>query len=346
MTRDDDCLRVGILGLGLIGSSIAQSLLAPNDDSSISVFGFDADPSIENLAVNDGISWASSVPTLVDAVDIVFVCVPLDSMPAALTSVRESIENRQRPLIVTDVGSVKTEISRLGTDLFMHTAATFIAGHPMAGTEESGYSAGFEGLFEGATWVLCPGEFADSRAVVTLIGLATRMRARVSVIRPSEHDAAVARISHLPYLLAALEVLLVARSGNEGLSHRLAAGSFRDVTRVASSEPGLSSSMLTDNADEVERLIPAVADILDEFHRALDERSHSTLEDLFSTAMAHRSEYLAIRESSHVSTVRLDDSNLMKKLMEICERGGVIHSMERRDDVWSLRYQESRSPTE
>ncbi|MEJ7702652.1 MAG: prephenate dehydrogenase/arogenate dehydrogenase family protein [Geodermatophilaceae bacterium] len=142
--------------------------------------------------------------------------------------------------------------------------ARFVGGHPMAGTEQSGFAASDPGLYDGAAWVLCLQEDTDLTKWLRVAAVLTGIGARVVPATAAEHDAAVAQVSHLPHLLAAALASTVADAGPLALT--LAAGSFRDGTRVAATAPELPTSMCQDNVDAVRAALAETVDRLRSAH--------------------------------------------------------------------------------
>jgi prephenate dehydrogenase len=242
---------VGIVGLGLIGGSLARRL-APEYD----VLAYDADPATRDAARAAGLAVAESVAACAAGRELVVVAVPLPAFAVVLAEIGAGP-------VVTDVASVK------GPALAAARAAgvRWVGGHPMAGTERSGFGAADARLFDGAAWVLCLEEDTDLAAWLAVARLATGLGCRVVPATAAGHDAAVARVSGLPHLLA----LTLARAGADGgpLALALAAGSFRDGTRVAGTRPELVTALCDGNraaladvtAEAAERLA-AAADAL------------------------------------------------------------------------------------
>ncbi|WP_412541326.1 prephenate dehydrogenase/arogenate dehydrogenase family protein [Longispora sp. K20-0274] len=239
-------MRIAVLGLGLIGGSLLRALGAAGHQ----VTGYDADPVTRQLA-----GAAGSVREAVRDTDVVFLAVPLPALPDLLGDL-----DGYRGLI-SDVTSVKGPVAAL------MAGRRFVGGHPMAGKEHSGFGSSDPLLFRDQPWVLCldpETDLADWRTMVELLG---GLRARIIPATSAEHDAAVARISHVPHLVASA----IAASAAEPGVLALAAGSFRDGTRVASTAPALVAAMCSGNA-------AAVRPVLDELIAALTE-ARATLDD-------------------------------------------------------------------
>jgi prephenate dehydrogenase len=188
-------------------------------------------------------------------VALTFVATPVSSIAA---TAQRALENS--PGVVTDVGSVKGSV----TALVQHPR--FVAGHPMAGSERSGLDGVDAELFHGATWVLTPGPATDADAYATVRSVVNSFGADVVTLNAEQHDEMVATISHVPHLAAsALMTLALQRKGDHDAVLRLAAGGFRDMTRIAAGHPGLWTDITFENRtaiiDELQRLAMSITDI-------------------------------------------------------------------------------------
>ncbi|BEL10910.1 prephenate dehydrogenase [Actinoplanes sichuanensis] len=246
-------MRIAVIGLGLIGGSLLRALGAAGHD----VVGFDADPVTRELAREAGFEVAGSVRETVTDCAVAALAVPLPILPEVVADL-DGYGG-----LVTDVTSVKGPVRDLVA------GRRFVGGHPMAGRETSGFAASEAGLFEGCAWVLClePGE-TDLDDWLMLAGLFTGMGARVVPVTAAEHDTAVARISHVPHLFAAV---LAQQLGGDPLAGALAAGSFRDGTRVAATRAELTAAMCGGNRDAVRAELRRLIDDLTATAAALDE---------------------------------------------------------------------------
>jgi prephenate dehydrogenase len=225
--------RAGVIGLGLIGGSIAAGL----SRSGWTVVGYDADPDVLSVAKERHLAaeFAGSIEEVVDgASDVVIVAVPPKATIEILSELRTD-----KP--VMDVSGVKAPI----LDVTGHLSG-FVGTHPMAGRETSGPTAASAALFRGASWVVADGFEPDADELV--VDVIDSLGARVIRMSASDHDAAVARISHLPQLVAGA---LLATAVEEDGALDLAAGSFRDLTRVGASLPIPWVEILQANATAV-----------------------------------------------------------------------------------------------
>jgi len=264
-------VRVAVIGLGLIGGSALRAFAAAGHP----VFGYDADPATRATArtaaarAAPGARWQVA-PTVRDAVadaDLVLLAVPLPAVGPVL----DEIAAVGYSGLVTDVTSVKEPVRRL-VDRRLHRqhdrTAGFVGGHPMAGRETSGFTSADPELFTGCAWVLClepPVTSVDDW--LTVATAVTGLGARVVPATAEEHDRAVAAISHVPHLLA---TALAATAVTDPLAWSLAAGSFRDGTRVAASRPELVAAMCGGNAGAVRSALDEVLATLTAARAALD----------------------------------------------------------------------------
>jgi prephenate dehydrogenase len=260
--------RVAVLGLGLIGGSLVRRL----GEAGLAVTGYDADPGTRAIARTSAAmagrsrAWkvAGSVAEAVEGADAVVCAVPLP----ALGRVLDAVAATGYEGLLTDVTSVKGPAGALAAE---HAPrARWVGGHPMAGTERSGFGAGDPTLFDGCAWVLCLDRQTRVGDWTALAALYTGIGARVVPATSAEHDAAVARSSHLPHLVAAALATGAARGEAGQLALALGAGSFRDGTRVAATAPALTAAMCGANAAALRTELDALRARLAELRHLLD----------------------------------------------------------------------------
>jgi prephenate dehydrogenase len=241
-------LRVAVVGLGLIGGSIA---LAARERLGAEVLGWDAEPAATAAALRRGAisSGAGSLAGAVATAEVVFTAVPVGRLPEVVTEV---LGHASESAIVSDVGSTKRTIVEAVSD------PRFVGGHPLAGAETSGVENARADLFDDSTWYLTPGGATSEAAVATIGELVQSLGASVTLLDAAQHDRLMAAVSHLPHIFA-----------NVLMSHLLATGvppvlgpSFRDATRVAGSNPGVWSAIYLDNRDEVVGAIDHAMELL------------------------------------------------------------------------------------
>jgi prephenate dehydrogenase len=219
---------VSVVGLGQLGGSLAAALAGAGRP----VTGWDVDPAARDAAEDQGVRISQELT------GVVVLAVPLPVMGSALTGLRID-----PGATVTDLGSVKVPVL---AELGAAHGDRFVGGHPMCGTERSGHAAVDPALFTGARWALALEPGTDLRRWLRVAEVALAVGAEVVPVTAAEHDDAVAAISAVPHLLAAA---LAAAAGQAGpLALSLAAGSFRDGTRVVGSDPAFVTALVEGNA--------------------------------------------------------------------------------------------------
>jgi prephenate dehydrogenase len=238
--------RVAILGVGLMGGSLGMALRTRG--LAQTVVGWDHDLKALILAQQRGaIDIAEPDLSLaVQEADAVFLAVPVTVAPTLLEKIAPYVHPNA---VLSDLGSVKTEIVATGERLF---GARFIGGHPMAGSEQSGVAAARADLFADAAWAIVPGNpdiSLSNPAIARLLALVTALEARPLLLDSATHDRLVALISHLPHALAFALRDTIQTDPERDLALELAGGSYRDMTRVASSDPTLWRGIFQANRD-------------------------------------------------------------------------------------------------
>lgn len=234
-----------VVGVGLIGGSVGMALR----QAGWHVTGVDLDPERIAAAIDVG---AIDVGGVLGECDLAIIATPV-SVVGSLA--RDALE--AGAAVVTDVGSVKAPIADLVDD------SRFVPGHPMAGSEQDGLDGAFADMFSGATWVLCPTDVTDDAAFAEVRGVVASLGAQVIVMPPARHDTLVAVVSHVPHLTAATLMRLAdGRAEEHRALLRLAAGGFRDMTRIAAGHPAIWPDICAQNQG-------AITDVLDELIREL-----------------------------------------------------------------------------
>jgi prephenate dehydrogenase len=305
---------VCVLGLGLIGGSIMRAAAAADRD----VFGYNRSVEGAQGARSDGFDATTDLTDALTRANnsnaLIVLAVPMPALPSMLAHIRELAPDC--PL--TDVTSVK------GAVLDAVTAAglqkRFVGGHPMTGTEQSGWVAGQAGLFIRTPWVISVDDNVDPTVWSMVMRLALDCGALVVPATSDAHDAAAAAISHLPHLLA--EALAVT-AAEVPLAFALAAGSFRDGTRVAASPPDLVRAMCESNSG---RLLPALDQVIALLARARDSLAcRNSVAELVEAGHAARTRYDSFPRSD-VFAVVIGADNWREELAAAGRAGGVIRS--------------------
>lgn len=273
--------RVGIVGLGLIGGSLARALKGAR--RAVEVWGCDRRAGTLRAALSDGAIERAVTEREVAACDVVVVCVPV----LCSVGVIRRIGARMRPgSILTDAGSVKAEVVRAGTAA-MAPGAEFVGGHPIAGTENSGYEAADRRLFRGRSVIITPSADNSEGALRRVERLWKRTGARPLRMDAETHDRVFAYVSHLPHVVAYALVHAVATL-HEPVPLGYSAGGFRDFTRIASSNPEMWKDIVLQNRAEVLRAAAHYRKNFDLLERLVRRRDARGLIRYFATAKRTR----------------------------------------------------------
>jgi prephenate dehydrogenase len=277
-----------IIGLGLIGGSLGLALQGSPLVKRIT--GLDKSAAAVEQAIKIGAIDAS--PPLEEAVaraEIIFLCSPMAAYPQILRDILPLV----RPgAVLTDVGSTKTEVAALFTELPAHVFG--IGGHPMAGAETAGIQGADRYLFENAVYILTPAEDTPRSVLRRLSRLVETTGAKVQVMSAAIHDQAAARISHVPHLAAAA-LLNVTKADPTVLM--MAAGGFRDTTRVASGDPALWQDIIFSNARYISSELQKLIEELGHMKKALEQNDRGALLAMLEQASALRAQIPAWQRS-------------------------------------------------
>ena len=289
-TQPDQAFRrIAVVGFGLVGASFAAAVRAAYPDTR--VLAVDIDERTLAEAVERGWATDGALPDdpaferfVGDGCDLVVLATPV----GAAERYFEDLARWDYRGIVTDTASTKARITALAERVLPHPE-NFVPGHPMAGSEVNGIEGARPDLFKGAHWILCPDADTPAEHFPRLHELVTSIGARVIALPREDHDEAVAVVSHVPHIMASSLVQLASRHADDQQAlMRLAAGGFKDSTRIAAGSPELwcgiafdNKDALSDGLDEIQGIIGAFADAL-----ASDDRAALTV--LLADAAAAR----------------------------------------------------------
>lgn len=303
-----------MLGLGLIGGSLLRAATEGGREA----FGYNRSVDGAQAARFDGFDASTDLPAVLhraaDVGALIVLAVPMPALPILLGHIRRSAPECPLTDVTSVKGAVLDEVTAAGLQ------ARFVGGHPMTGTAHSGWTAGHARLFVGAPWVISVDDHVDPAVWSTVLQLALDCGSVVVPARSDEHDAAAAAISHLPHLLA--EALAVT-AGEVPLAFALAAGSFRDGTRVAGSAPDLVRAMCEANAGQ---LLPRVDRAIELLSEARNSLAHNdSVADLVESGHAARARYDSFSRPEIVG-VFVGAENWRAELAAAGRAGGVIRS--------------------
>lgn len=336
----------GFIGLGLIGGSIAKALRRVMPDCRIIAFNRSEQPRI--MALNDG--TADVVTDVVDnrfsECDYIFLCTPVERNVEYLTILKDIIDNGT---IITDVGSVKGNIHKAVEELGLE--ASFIGGHPMAGSEKTSYEHASDRLCENAYYAITPTSKVKRKYVDELIDIVSSISAIPIELSYQEHDMVVAAISHLPHLIAADLVNLVKDSDSDnGYMKLIAAGGFKDITRIASSSPDMWAQICMTNNTNISVMLQRYIDLLTETKNSLDNKISSDIRHKFETSREYR-DSMEDRTNSIISKTYsvycdiIDESGAIATIATILATNGIsiknigiVHNREFEEGVLKIDF--------
>lgn len=279
---------IGFIGFGLIGGSIAKALKENNPNHTITAFDINRDSL--SLAQREGIVdiATSGIDEKFSSCDFIFMCAPVLNNASSLESLKKVLSPST---ILTDVGSVKTDIHKKVKELNLENQ--FIGGHPMAGSERIGYANSNAKILENAYYILTPTAKVSTDKIEKYSDLITKMRAIPLELTYEEHDFVTAAISHLPHVIAASLVNLVKNSDSEkGTMKAIAAGGFKDITRISSSSPIMWQNICLTNKDNILTLLGKYIDSLEEFKDKIASSDEKEIYDFFDTARNYRDSFI------------------------------------------------------
>ncbi|WP_069997312.1 prephenate dehydrogenase/arogenate dehydrogenase family protein [Cellulosilyticum sp. I15G10I2] len=285
-------MNIGIIGFGLIGGSLAKAIKKVHAQNSY-IIGYDKQLTYTKAAYEEGVidSIAMDTERSFSNCAVIFICTPVSYTCQTIEKLLPHVAN---DCIITDVGSTKYNLVCEIDKLIKQTTKRiyYVGGHPMAGSEKSGYGASTPYLFENAYYMLTPMGDTPEFILFILQKMIERIGAIPLVLSASYHDFATANISHIPHIVASSLVHLV--KDNDGDSrhlHALAAGGFKDITRIASSNPDIWTSICLSNKQQIKKVFNKYVSILSKFSEALDLEDENLLYCFFDTARIYRNTF-------------------------------------------------------
>ena len=286
--------KVSIIGLGLIGGSIASGMKQRELAGEISAYDGDPSALTNGLALKVIDTGAGSIEECVIDSDLVVLAVPV-------LSIRESLESlealfKEKSCIVTDVGSVKSPIIEIAKELFGEIPRNLVPGHPIAGSEKHGVTAANPDLFINHKVILTPTESVADEATDSVAQLWDALGARVIEMTAAHHDSVFAQTSHLPHLLAYALVDMLSVQGDSLEIFEYAAGGFRDFSRIAASDPVMWRDIFKANRNEVLNSLDKYMSELGDIRQMISEGKMDELEELFKRAKIARDHFSRLSE--------------------------------------------------
>jgi len=280
-------LNIGFIGFGLIGGSIARILKIKEPDCIITAYSRSAQPLLEAKKDGNIDIICTSIDSSFNCCDYIFLCTPVQYSSDYLEKLKPVINES---CIITDVGSVKEYIHKTVTQLDLEK--NFIGGHPMAGSEKTGYSNSSPYLLENAFYAITPTAKTTDEQLKKYVDLVSKLGAIPVVVDYKQHDYSVAGISHLPHIIAGSLVNLIKDSDNsDSLMKRLAAGGFKDITRIASSSPEMWEQICMTNSSAIASLLNDYILSLTKIKKNLENHNANYIFNLFEKSSEYRNSF-------------------------------------------------------
>ena len=279
-------MKIGIVGLGLMGGSIAKAL------SGNEIMAFDDRKESLEKALEEGIitKYTLEINNEFEDLDIIFICTPVKYICGYVKKVSKYVK---KDCIITDIGSTKnyivTKVERYFPDI------NFVGAHPMAGSEKIGYDNSSKHLFENTYYLVTKTENTKETSIEILCGIIKRLKAFPIVIDPEEHDYIISIISHIPHIVASTLVNLVQVQEINDKMKILASGGFKDTTRVASSSPEMWQSICVQNKQEILKGIQSFKVILSGFEKSLIDEDEEKIIEYFKNAKNYRDNIMGVK---------------------------------------------------
>lgn len=275
-------LKIGIIGIGLIGSSLAQALKKVDQDRQIVI----CDQSVDHLEIardmDLGTAYTTRLSDIGQKCDLIFLCIPVRSMGDV---VKDLAPYLKPGAIITDVGSVKSYVIRT-VEHHIPADCHFIPGHPVAGLETSGPDKGYAELFENRSYVLTPSAKTDKIAIKTVRDVLSPIGVHISELDPESHDKILGFTSHFPHIIA-FSAMLESEKISQTLDIDVSefnGGSYEDMTRVATADMAMWRDIFLTNSDNLENVLQDIKARMDFFIELAKNKDVKELEDLVEKA--------------------------------------------------------------
>ena len=281
--------KLSIIGCGLIGSSILRAAEEKKLASKISVFD-KSNQVIEYLKKNFSVNICSNISEAAKDADLIIISAPLSSYKEILLSIKSNLKEGS---ILTDTGSAKKEVNKIVNNLGLKNIS-WIASHPIAGTEHSGPDAGFSSLFENRWCILSAANQVAKDKIENLKKFWSKLGSKVKIMSFEDHDYVLSLTSHLPHAVA-YSIVRTAINNEDKFKNdviQYSAGGLRDFTRIAASDPLMWKDIFFDNSDNILKVLDNYSKNLNEIKSAIKNKDSKKLLDIFSSTKKVRKEII------------------------------------------------------
>ena len=277
--------KVSIIGVGMIGSSLALALKRAGVVGHVVGCGRNQTNLEKGIELGVIDSYQLSIADAVEAADTVVVAVPLGAMESVFQKISNGITDE---MVITDVGSAKASVVKIAEACLGARIGQFVPGHPIAGAEKSGVEAGLADLYQDRRVILTPLDSTDPAAIARIEQMWLSCGARIDTLGVDHHDKVLAATSHLPHMLAYSLVNYLSNLNDHDEIFNYAAGGFRDFTRIASSDPVMWRDVCISNGDALLSFIEGFKNELDQVSNAIRDQDGERLLQLFGKAKSER----------------------------------------------------------
>ena len=332
-----------IAGLGLIGASMALGIKRDHPDYEI--LGYNRSQASRDIALERGMidratdNFASFAPLA----DVIILTLPIKQTIAFLQEL--ATLRLKEGVIISDAGSTKSAIVATAEKCFADKPVRFVGAHPMAGSHKTGAASADVNLFENAYYIFTPSSLTTQDTLEEMKGLLSGLHARFIEIDATEHDRVTSQISHFPHILASGLMEQTASYAEEHeMARRFAAGGFRDMTRIAESEPGMWTSILLSNRETIIERIEDFKGRLDEIEQAISKGDENQIWNFFNQAREQRQAMEIHKRGGVDSSFDLyvdvpDEENVILRILELLRGTSLVNihiNEENREDVHGI----------
>jgi len=307
-----DVNSLSIIGLGLIGGSLAKALKERTNISEIKAV--DVSKQSIDQALSEGYitKGYTDINDEIYNSDLIFICTPVKIAIEYIKKLSLKVGNN---CIITDVASTKSEIVNFINS--MDNPPRFIGGHPMAGTEKSGFASSLAHLFENAYYILTPTKSTEKTDIDTMVNIIEKIGGIPVITDADEHDFVTAAISHVPHIIASALVNLIGKlDSSDGKMQTLAAGGFKDITRIASSSPEMWENIVLSNKQKIRGVLDTFVETLQEFKQQMDSDNAKGINNYFRNAKELRDSLPDNRKGLLIS--------LHEIIVDVVDKPGII----------------------
>ena len=281
---------ITIIGCGLIGSSILRAITKNKITENLTIYDKSKEVMSYLKKQNLGVNISNNICTAVKEADLIIMATPLSAYNEILTSIKKEIKKNS---ILTDTGSAKKNINKIVENLNLDSVS-WIASHPIAGTEESGPKAGFAELFENRWCIISPSAQSKKEDVNKIRKFWEKLGSKVKEMDFEEHDHILSLTSHMPHAIA-FNIVRTAISSGDKFKHdviQYSAGGLRDFTRITASDPIMWRDIFVDNSKNILKVLENFSNNLEELKKAIKEKDGNQLLKIFSETKEVRKEVI------------------------------------------------------